>query len=243
MMPWVNAPEGGQAELFIPAETRQQDVRVGVGSVDGPRSGVWRFFTGPKGDLYVGERGSMTEIKISLHQSGERMLAYTQGTASKYRLDEHGGRRLLVWEPPEVAPGWMQEMAIWIPASDVTTTARPKGNKAIEWLAVPPSGSVVILRVLTAHPDRGGIRFPQQGPMRLCGLWLNRENGPEACIVTATEHALTPGQQEMLDMSRNDDPSLTEAERMRRHALGWRVWMLAKVEGVPRLFDLAYVPQ
>lgn len=239
-MHWIDAPDGEQVEFFVPAETKQQDVRVGVGSADGPRSGVWRFFTGAQGDLYIGERGSMHEIKFSLHQSGERMLAYTRGTVEKLGMNQRGGRRLHVWEPPEIAPGWVQEMAILIPASDVTTTVRPKGQKVIEWIPVPPTGSAIVLRVLTMRPGHAGIRFPQRGPMRLCGLWLNRVGGPEACILTATEHVLTPGQMSMIESQRSDDPLLSGAERARRHALGWRVWSISTTEETPWIVDLAY---
>jgi hypothetical protein len=53
--------------------------RFGVGSADGPRSAVWRLWTG-KGtsDVYVAARTLGGNLKVSLHESGVWRYAFTK---------------------------------------------------------------------------------------------------------------------------------------------------------------------
>lgn len=51
-------------------------IRIGVGSRDGPKSGVWRIWAGKgKSDVYVAVRSYTGIFKVSLHESGECSVA------------------------------------------------------------------------------------------------------------------------------------------------------------------------
>ncbi len=59
-------------------------VRFGVGSRDGPKSGVWRRWTpARKSDVYIAIRSYTGIMKVSLHESGECFVALTEQFAER----------------------------------------------------------------------------------------------------------------------------------------------------------------
>ena len=59
--------------------------RFAVGQKDGLRSSSYSIFTNPhKSDIYIGHRGIVKDLKVSLHESGKNYIGYT--TNSKHPI-------------------------------------------------------------------------------------------------------------------------------------------------------------
>ena len=122
---------------------RDQIVRFAVGSPDTPYSGIWRLVV-RKNDIYIGaSRNSMQTIKISLHESGDWIVAGT--TQSGVRLRD-GNRRAKQWNrPKEHASGVTRGPSILIPIASAFPRRITKSQlmKPIEWCSPPSSGEMV----------------------------------------------------------------------------------------------------
>lgn len=71
-------------------------IRFGVGSREGPKSGVWRIWVGKgKSDVYVAVRSYAGIFKVSLHESGDCFVGLTTEFAehNSSALTERGGSR------------------------------------------------------------------------------------------------------------------------------------------------------
>jgi hypothetical protein len=87
-------------------------LRFAAGSPERPNSGTWRLWT-HRSDTYLAARITAHLFKLSMHESGEWISAFT--TQSGAVLDT-GSRRHRTWtRPPEFAPGWVQGPAVVIP--------------------------------------------------------------------------------------------------------------------------------
>jgi hypothetical protein len=61
-------------------------IRIGIGSRDGPKSGVWRIWAGKgKSDVYVAVRSYTGIFKVSLHETGECNVSMTSQFAERNR--------------------------------------------------------------------------------------------------------------------------------------------------------------
>ena len=81
-------------------------LRVAVGSARAHGS-TWRLWhSGTRDDLYVGTRSTASEMKVSLHASGDFRAAFTeQHVMSNERLAAADQRVIRQWRPREVQPG------------------------------------------------------------------------------------------------------------------------------------------
>ena len=156
------------------------EVRFGVGSAAGPRSGTWRVWAN-KGasDVYVASRPLAGVEKISLHESGDWRLQYVRRDIAKQWAPGQG-RVIDRWpRPPETIPGWTRSLIIWVPESDVTLV--PQGHeerKLITWVPKPQPGEIVAFHVVIARPDTGFVNLQEQLPLDAFSL----ANG-EICLL------------------------------------------------------------
>src|ERR687892_894675 len=87
-------------------------VRFAVGSPERPRSSVWRLWVHGS-DAYLGARVLLGAIKLSMHQSGDWISAFTSQSGVGLPT---GSRRHHTWRrPPEFTPGWTQGPSVAIP--------------------------------------------------------------------------------------------------------------------------------
>src|SRR6266508_1354198 len=98
-------------------------LRVLVGDEEGrgPRSTLWRIFTGRRtSDVYIGARPIAGEVRVSLHEHGPWRFAFTkqhaEGPGSFVPPSEDRARSKWA-RPPEFAQGLTRAFIIVIPSS------------------------------------------------------------------------------------------------------------------------------
>lgn len=129
------------SEKARPRKSKHGVVRFAVGTLDGPRSNVWRLWT-QNDEVYVSARGIESDFKASLHSSGRWRVGFTQKVAKRQPdLGFPGGdRALLKWRRPfEEVPGWTNALVIIVPASEVVEPRSPRtepslARKDIVWV-------------------------------------------------------------------------------------------------------------
>lgn len=127
-------------------------VRVGVGTLEGLHSSIFRFWSNPgQSDVYLGVRDFASEIKVSLHESGECNAGLTDQFAeqeksavaaiggsrhhSQWRRLKHVGKKVVV--PLQCA----------IPSSELRIFEIKKVgvSKKIIWLEPPKQDRSIII--------------------------------------------------------------------------------------------------
>ena len=146
-------PEGAlgrRRSLGMPDPT----VRFAAGSVDRPRSSVWRLWVHGS-DAYLGARVILGTFKLSLHQSGRWIAAFTE--QSGVVITETGTRRHKEWSrPPEFRPGWTQGPSVMIPWVTWRDELRPLPERIpsdTEWVPEPKRNKKLLFNVLFSAPD------------------------------------------------------------------------------------------
>jgi hypothetical protein len=132
-------------------------IRWASGHPGGPRSLTWQVIGARNSDdVYVGARGMMHDMKLSLHQSGVWRWAFTQPAAEKYLP---AGTDSLVIRYRETVPftdGWRHGAVIRTP-SDTFGPAfderRPSDKQPIRFFAPPDPPFHVQYHVLLGDGD------------------------------------------------------------------------------------------
>jgi hypothetical protein len=99
-------------------------IRWATGDPQGARSQTWQVVGAQNSDdVYVGARGVMNTIKLSLHKSGIWRVALTQPAAAKYLSPGEDAllERYLEDESYLLAPGWRCAVRILTPAMTFRT--------------------------------------------------------------------------------------------------------------------------
>jgi hypothetical protein len=116
----------------------QDVIRFAVGKADGPRSGVWRVWTGGDGSVYVGARETAGRFKASLHPSGQWHVAFHDVSLAKKLAvgAEPTSRFIDTFGPPsEVGPGVRRAFRVLIPWQAVVMPPHGKATEgAVVWL-------------------------------------------------------------------------------------------------------------
>jgi hypothetical protein len=171
------------------------EIRVGVGSAEGPRSSVWRVWANPNSDdVYLANRDTAAFEKISLHSSGKWRLAFTR-EASSLIVPTGQDRSIDKWRrPDEIAVGLTLACQIWIPGTEVASIGVPRGKRkslaSIIWLPKPSVGEAIGLHIALWRPNQGVARLTGSAPV---GAFFvnNRDGGMEACLVFASRMTMT----------------------------------------------------
>lgn len=139
--------------------SRRNVVRFAVGSPNGPRSSVWRVWTGQDGSAYVSVRNIAGHFKASLHPARWRIAFADLSEAQRIAVGRTPTNRAIDLFPPskELAPGIRRGFVIMVPTLGVRS---PQGDDVtrgeIHWLAPPPADGVVeITLVLTTAQTAG----------------------------------------------------------------------------------------
>ena len=120
------------------------DIRVAIGSAEGPRSGVWHFWS-RKGQVYVVHSEMGPVQKFSFHTPDYCALAFTKehGTPSTMRQ-----RAMHKWRrDPTPEAGTKRAVRVLRVgfATDLLPTALPQPHKQVVWVQpAPPCGSTVL---------------------------------------------------------------------------------------------------
>jgi len=155
---WEGRPRGGKLQYHqavsntasSPSSNRST-VRFAVGKPEGPRSTVWRLWT-HKNEVYISAWSLASDVKISLHSSGDWREALTTEHAAKGSPFVAPGqdRTIDKWQrPAEFVAGATKAFMIVVPSSEVTTPRHPEANtafrqklggKAVVWVPAAPEG-------------------------------------------------------------------------------------------------------
>ena len=117
-------------------------IRWATGHPDGPRSLTWSVLGARNSDdVYVGPRGLMGAVKLSLHQSGVWRFAFTEQGVEKVGLPEGEDRVIERYEATtELAPGWVHAARIRTPSTTFSSTifeGRPSDKQPIRFYKAP----------------------------------------------------------------------------------------------------------
>jgi hypothetical protein len=129
-------------------------LRFAAGSPERPNSGVWRLWTHGS-DTYLAARIAAHLFKLSMHQSGQWISAFT--SQSGVVVDkETGSRRHRTWtRPPEFTTGWVQGPAVAIPWVKWRGQFHPIGKPPppnTVWVPGPARKRKLVFNVLFALP-------------------------------------------------------------------------------------------
>jgi hypothetical protein len=177
------------------------DVRLAVGSSEGPRSDVWHFWS--RSDHVYAVHGSRGDVhKFSFHPPNVCRLAFTR---------EHGGpsglpnRAMHEWRraeaPPSGAGGAVRVLRVGF-ATAMLSTALDKPTKEVTWVRAAPRGSTVIdliltredeetVRTLAAKVAQNLITYKllPNGEAFCLVSWFSEGEDEKAFVVPASHHA------------------------------------------------------
>lgn len=132
-----DALPGGSA---APARRNSVKKRVAIGSIDGPRSLVWKLWT-QKNDVYLLARDAGNSMHISFHESGKCHIKTKSSLAESLRsVRGKLGPYLDTWELASSAHrGITPAFHVFVPVSQLRDYPYVE-NKPVTWLSPPSEG-------------------------------------------------------------------------------------------------------
>lgn len=185
----------------------RQVIRFAVGSVDGPRSSVWRAWVPKnKSDLYVSTRQLGSAIKVSLHEPGPARIALTTEWIRRSGFSPPAGqdKRLAVeWQRPRSrAPDKVARPLTIIVPWDEVRERQQRASNDICWVDPPVEGMAVHFDVVYVPACMPIIGHPGQQDMgrSLIGR-LTLENS-ESVFITAMSRPIGDAMRSQIDTRR-----------------------------------------
>jgi hypothetical protein len=110
---------------------------------------VWRLWV-HRSDVYLAARIMAGKLKLSLHESGEWISAFTN--QSGVIIQETGSRRHKTWKrPPEFTPGWTHGPAVivpWVTWRDELVWKYEDYPDDTEWVPEPKRNKKILFNIL-----------------------------------------------------------------------------------------------
>ncbi|MGN6485241.1 MAG: hypothetical protein ACTHMX_12665, partial [Thermomicrobiales bacterium] len=182
-------------------------IHVGVGSPQTGRSSIWTV-AGRKNavDVYIGNRETMKQQKVSLHESGIWRFAWTKEAAEQVLVP--GQNRLIEgWKAPDqMGAGWTQGIQIWVLEEDshtVATVPWSRSRNGIKWLPYPGAGKAWVFQVVLAQPDQGVVSMKDQFPIDAFHL-RSKEGRILICLLVASVVEVSSDNRKWLDNVREE---------------------------------------
>ncbi len=143
----VHAPA---IDLWVVTLSKQQ-YRISIGASESRQSGIWRFWSNPKGDIYVANRCLGGTYKASFHRDRKCQFGFTSEYAdtANERFDRKD-RHLEKWILPEAKV--VRAIQILIPESEMRISPKEK-SKEMTWLEAPPCGYVGTISLFISERD------------------------------------------------------------------------------------------
>ena len=216
-------------------------IRFAVGEEDWAFVRPWRIWTHGS-DTYIAVRQMGGLVKMSLHDSGVWVLAWTRESA--VTPGETGGnRRMMRWDrPEEFRPGWTRGPVIAIPRVDDKHDLPVPIDSVFEgvtWLPTPAIGNMVTVSILFArnrmlHPnefDRGTVVGSL--PLRDGGMvWMMAVERP---IMSGERAGIVQVRDQELGVGSVKGPTAIR----RGLDCGSIIWHTTSPEGPPMLIQVA----
>lgn len=168
----------------------KQSIRFGITDGSGKRASTWKCWT-PVGvgrsDVYLTCRSIGFALKVSLHQTGEWHIAYSEEFFAENPdalADRPQGRFIDKWTRPSgIAPGVTLALRIITPYSAVSIPIASL-NRTIAWITVPPPSQAVEIDIFITSPHALVSSWPGKNRMqtKMVGSML-LDNGEKIWVV------------------------------------------------------------
>ena len=154
--------------------------RFAVGTLNGLRSSSYNIFTNPnKSDIYIGHRGIVQDLKVSLHESGKNYIGYTANSAhpiAKAKIIKNE-RHLHNWVGyPIHQKGYQCHFKIIFPTCELREICKDVNNKPINWISPAPTTFQLEVVIVTGPTGIKGYPKPFNVPSRLLTEFLLPNN-------------------------------------------------------------------
>lgn len=130
-----------------------QTIRFCAGSQKKQYSSVWPLWA-HRNDVYLGTRTILGVFKLSLHESGQWITAFTNQSGATF--EDTGLRRHFKWiRPEEFAPGWTLGPTILLPWVRWVEQPRHREDlpRKLEWIPGPRKRGKLMINILFAAPE------------------------------------------------------------------------------------------
>jgi len=165
-------------------------IRFGITDGSGKRAATWKCWTPigvGKSDVYLTCRSIGYALKVSLHQTGEWHIAYSEKFFAENQdalADRPQGRFIDKWtRPSEIAPGVTLALRIITPHSAVSIPIASL-KRTITWIPIPPPSQAVEICTFFTSPHALVSSWPGRNSMqtKLVGSML-LDNGEKIWVV------------------------------------------------------------
>jgi hypothetical protein len=117
-----------------------QKIKFVIGTPDAIWTSAWFIFTDPKSNVYVGNVGFTSAVKLSFHASGAAHFRYLDrpelGTLAKKFVQQ--------WErPPTPAPGWTHVFSVHFPTDFLKARSPHNSGERFLTIAPAPTGEAI----------------------------------------------------------------------------------------------------
>jgi hypothetical protein len=165
---------------------QRTEFRFCVGSKQGRRSTVWKIYSN-KNDIYLSSRMMGSDMKVSLHDSGENQWSLTSDWVLRnvHKDIRNRERHIVKWNRDEFEKGKAQHLfRIIIPESELRQILSRENLSKVHWIDSPPTGFAKIIECyltppVTATLNESQFPFPKlysfQIPKRNCFVILMRD--------------------------------------------------------------------
>jgi hypothetical protein len=201
---------------------------------------VWRLWV-HRSDVYLAARIMAGKLKLSLHESGEWISAFTK--QSGVIIKETGSRRHKTWRrPPEFTPGWTHGPAVivpWVAWRDELVWKYENYPDDTEWVPEPKRNKKILFNILfSAAGVKGSAAAVSRKGDRLLDRSLPLANG-EAVWLQIRHAEMQPN--EVKGIRSTVDPVNMNVERKPKPGslAATLVWITESPEaGVPVLVQI-----
>jgi hypothetical protein len=122
-----------------------REVQLAVGTPTGRRSTVWKFFV-RKSEIYILSRMFGSDLKVSLHFSGDCQLSGTSTWVMKVPDRRNADRHFEKWVMPRPnGTAALHAFQVRIPETELRVIDIAEDLNAVRWLPAPPRGHTVSL--------------------------------------------------------------------------------------------------
>lgn len=160
-------------------KSKSSEIRFAVGDPDGRRSTVWKIAINGS-DIYIMSRTFGSDLKISLHASGECSFANTSAWVLKTSDRKNADRRIDSWSLARPNGTAAQIVfRIQIPETELRKVDAPDDFSGVEWIIAPPKAHTIALEcyITPVSPSDPGVGASLPHPCLCslplaCGRWL-----------------------------------------------------------------------
>ncbi len=130
-----------------------KEYRIAVGSEDGLRSTVWKFWV-QRNDIYIQSRMFGSDSKVSLHESGQCQWSLTGDWVIKDSRRRNSDRHIVKWVAERPLENVAQHIfRIHILETELRKVENIENLKRVHFISPPPAKSAISLECYITSPS------------------------------------------------------------------------------------------